>query len=98
MNNRFIRDAFASLGTAVLAILLSISIVLRSPRLGLIAFLPNVLPLLTTLAYLHLVGFSMNAGNVIVFAADDFDSLGDNGWTMPSWRRSLPARSPTWCR
>ena len=45
-----------------------IGVVLRSPRLGLISIAPNVAPLVITLGYLELRGYSLNMGNVIVFA------------------------------
>ena len=65
---RFIRDLlFSLLGVSAL-IFVVIGLVLRSPRLGLLSILPNVAPLVVTLGYLGLRGYTINMSNVIVFA------------------------------
>ncbi|MDC0936349.1 MMPL family transporter [Pirellulales bacterium] len=66
--NRFISDLLYSLFGVSLLIFVVIGGVLRSPRLGLISIAPNVAPLVITLGYLQLRGYSLNMGNVIVFA------------------------------
>lgn len=62
-----IRDLFYSLLTASLVIFALIGLEFRSLRVGIIAALPNLTPLLITLGYMGLRGFEMNVGNVIVF-------------------------------
>jgi hypothetical protein len=66
--DRFIRDTFYSLGAAALFIFIMIGLLFRSPRLGLVAALPNMTPLAITLGYMGLRGYEMNAANVIVFS------------------------------
>jgi predicted RND superfamily exporter protein len=63
----FIRDLFGSLLLASGLIFVLMSVLLRSPRAGLVAALPNLTPLVLTLGYMGLRGFEMNAGNAIVF-------------------------------
>lgn len=65
---RFIRDLLLSLLGVSALIFLVIGLVLRSPRLGLLSILPNVAPLVVTLGYLSLRGYTINMSNVIVFA------------------------------
>ncbi len=62
-----IRDLFFSLLTASLVIFGLIALEFRSLRVGLIAALPNLTPLLITLGYMGLRGYDMNVANVIVF-------------------------------
>jgi predicted RND superfamily exporter protein len=62
-----IRDLFYSLLTASLVIFTLIGIEFRSLRAGLIAALPNLMPLVLTLGYMGLRGYDMNVANVIVF-------------------------------
>ena len=66
--DRFIRDLFTSLFCAAIVIFGVISVLFRSPRIGLIAVLPNLVPLVFTFGYIGLQGYELNAGNVIVFA------------------------------
>lgn len=73
----FVHDLLVSLITASAIIFALIGILFRSFRIGLISALPNLLPLVITLAWMKLRGFELTAGNVIVFsisvgiAADD---------------------------
>ncbi|QDS99401.1 efflux RND transporter permease subunit [Adhaeretor mobilis] len=65
---QFIRDLlFSLLGVSGL-IFIVIGLVLRSPRLGLISILPNIAPLVVTLGYLGIRGYTISMSNVIVFA------------------------------
>ncbi len=63
-----IQDLFYSLLTASIVIFMLIGIEFRSPRMGLIAAIPNLTPLAVTLGYMGLRGYDMNVTNVIVFA------------------------------
>ena len=63
----FIRDLFFSLATASLVIFFVLVVVFRSLRIGLISVLPNVLPLVLTLATMPLWGYQLNTGTAIVF-------------------------------
>ncbi len=64
----FVRDLFVSLVAASGIIFLLIGIAFRSLRLGIISALPNLMPLITTVAWMKLRGFELTAGNVIVFS------------------------------
>jgi len=64
----FVRDLFFSLLAASMVIFAAIAVLFRSLRVGLIASLPNLTPLVITLGYMGLRGYEMNAANVIVFA------------------------------
>jgi len=63
----FVRDLFYSLVAASGVIFLLITVLFRSLRIGLISAVPNMLPLITTLGYMHWRGYELTAGNVIVF-------------------------------
>lgn len=62
-----VRDLFNSLLAASAVIFLIISLLFRSPRLGLVAAIPNLTPLAVTLGYMGLRGFDMNCSNGVVF-------------------------------
>jgi len=64
----FVRDMLLSLLGASIVIFAVIALLFRSIRLGAIAILPNLTPLVVTLGYMAIRGYEMNAGNVIVFA------------------------------
>ncbi len=64
----FVRDLFSSLVAASGVIFLLITLLFRSLRIGLIAAVPNMFPLVMTLGYLHIRGYELTAGNVLVFA------------------------------
>lgn len=64
----FVRDLFYSLLAATFVIFVLITLLFRSLRIGLIAAVPNLFPLVITLGYLHLRGYELTAGNTVVFA------------------------------
>lgn len=64
----FVRDLFLSLVTASVVIFLLISLLFRSIRTGLISAIPNLFPLIMTVAWMKWNGYELTAGNVIVFA------------------------------
>jgi uncharacterized protein len=64
----FVRDLITSLLGASLVIFFVIGLLFRSLRIGLIAILPNITPLVLTWGYIGMRGYEMNAGNVVVFA------------------------------
>ena len=66
--DRFVRDMVTSLLGAALVIFVVIGLLFRSLRIGLIAVLPNITPLVITWGYIGMRGYQMNAANVIVFA------------------------------
>ncbi|MCP3960469.1 MAG: MMPL family transporter [bacterium] len=63
----FIRDLILSLLTAGGVIFLVLVLVFRSPRMGLLSFLPTVLPLALTLGLMPLYGYELNTSTVVVF-------------------------------
>ena len=60
-------DLASSLGSALIIILLVIGVAYRSVRLGLIAIVPNVLPLIVTAAFLIWTGYALNIAAVCAF-------------------------------
>jgi predicted RND superfamily exporter protein len=64
----FVRDLFVSLLSASGIIFAMIALLFRSLKTGLLATMPNLMPLVLTLAWMKVRGFELNAGNVIVFA------------------------------
>lgn len=63
----FIRDLIFSLLAAGLVIFLVLVVVFRSLRLGLLSFLPTVLPLAVTLGLIPVYGYQLNTSTVVVF-------------------------------
>ncbi len=63
----FVRDMVYALIGASVVIFVIIGLLFRSVRLGLVAVLPNLTPLVITWGYMGLRGYVMNASNVIVF-------------------------------
>jgi hydrophobe/amphiphile efflux-3 (HAE3) family protein len=64
----FVRDMLSSLVGAAVIICGLIALFFRSLRLGLIAVIPNITPLVLMLGYLAWRGYDLNVANVIVFA------------------------------
>ncbi len=64
----FVSDLFRSLLAASLIIFVVIALLFCSARVGLIAAVPNLTPLIATVGYMGLRGYDMTGGNVIVFA------------------------------
>jgi len=62
------QDFLSSLFLAVIVIFALMTTLFRSLRLGLLSVPPNLLPLMTTLAYLYIRGISLNPGTVIIFS------------------------------
>ena len=65
--NFFIRDLIFSLLAAGGVIFLVLVVVFRSLRLGLLSFLPTVLPLVWTLGLVPVYGYQLNTSTVVVF-------------------------------
>ena len=63
-----VRDLFRSLLAASVIIFGIIATLFRSVRVGLIAAVPNLTPLVLTLGYMAIRGYDLNVGNAIVFA------------------------------
>jgi predicted RND superfamily exporter protein len=66
--NNMVRDLMRSMAWAfgLVAVLMAFS--LRSVRLGLVAFLPNIIPLLATLGFMGLTGIALRVGTMVVFS------------------------------
>ncbi len=63
----FIRDLILSLLTAGGVIFVVLVVVFRSLRMGLLSFLPTVLPLALTLGMMPFYGYQLNTSTVVVF-------------------------------
>jgi predicted RND superfamily exporter protein len=61
-------DLFGSLALSAIVIFLTIGLLFRSPRLGVLAIPPNVIPQIGTVAWMVLRGIPLNAGTAIVFS------------------------------
>ena len=64
----FIREMLRSLLGAAGVVLLLIVVLFRSVRMGLLAALPNITPLVLTVGYMALRGYELNRASAIVFA------------------------------
>ena len=64
----FIRDLFYSLLLAIVIIFGMMSVVFRSPKIGLISMLPNTIPLIMTFGYMGWQGINLNTTTIIIFA------------------------------
>lgn len=62
----FVHDILRTLLLGAFVILAVIALAFRSIRLGLIAMIPNLTPLVLTLGYMALRGFDLNAGSALV--------------------------------
>ncbi len=63
-----VEDLFGSLGLSALVIFVTIGLLFRSARLGLLAIPPNVIPQVGTVAWMVLRGIPLDAGTAIVFS------------------------------
>jgi predicted RND superfamily exporter protein len=63
----FVWDLLYSLITAFAVIFVVLMLVFRSPLVGLLALLPNLLPLAITLAAVPLFGYGLNTTTAVVF-------------------------------
>ncbi|HEY8430097.1 MAG TPA: MMPL family transporter [Sandaracinaceae bacterium] len=63
-----VEDLFGSLSLSALVIFVTIGLLFRSPRLGVLAIPPNVIPQIGTVAWMVLRGIPLNAGTAIVFS------------------------------
>ena len=97
----FVRDLFQSLVAATGVIFLLITLLFRSLRIGLVSAVPNIFPLVMTLGYMHLRGYELTAGNVIVFAISLGIAVDDTIHFLAQYRNerktaeSLPAIQAT---
>jgi predicted RND superfamily exporter protein len=66
--NNIIRDMLTSLFTAFVIISVTISILYRSLKLGLISMVPNVIPLIFTLGFMGFFGIHLRTATVIIFS------------------------------
>ncbi len=66
--NQMITDLAKSLGLATIVIFITMTVVFRSWKLGLISLLPNAFPLATTAAFLVISGRPLELTSVIVFS------------------------------
>lgn len=65
--DKLIGDLMSSVGLVFGIILIVLSLLLRNIAHTLLAFVPNVLPLLTTLAFLQLAGRDLQVSNIVSF-------------------------------
>ena len=66
--NKLIRDMMVSFFLAFGVIFLSVAILFRSVRVGLVAMLPNIVPLVATLGFMGAAGITLRTSTVIIFA------------------------------
>jgi len=63
-----IRDMLVSIFTAFGIICVTVSILYRSVRVGLISMVPNVIPLVVTMGFMGWMGMTLRTSTVIIFA------------------------------
>jgi len=66
--SKLIRDMMVSFFLAFVVIFLSVAILFRSVRVGLVAMLPNIVPLVATLGFMGAAGITLRTSTVIIFA------------------------------
>jgi predicted RND superfamily exporter protein len=66
--DRMVVDLAKSIALAFGFVFVAMLFSLRSWRLGLLSIIPNVLPLLATLAFMGLVGIPLRVGTIVVFS------------------------------
>jgi len=66
--SKIIRDMLVSFFLAFVVIFISMSILFRSVRVGLVAMLPNIVPLVATLGFMGAAGITLRTSTVIIFA------------------------------
>lgn len=65
---KLVADMLNSLGTAFVVICVLMMVLLRSFRVGLIAMIPNVLPLLVTLGFMGWTGIPIRTSTALIFS------------------------------
>jgi len=63
-----IRDMLVSIFTAFAAIFITVSILYRSIKVGLVSMVPNVIPLVFTMGFMGFWGMTLRTSTVIIFA------------------------------
>ncbi len=63
-----VTDILRSLGIAIIIIFVVLTILFRSPRLGLLSIPPNVIPLLGAMAWMVLRGMPLNIATGVIFS------------------------------
>ncbi len=75
-------------GTSVV-ILMLIGLLFRSVRMGLIAVIPNVVPLAVTWGYIGLMGYDMNISNIIIFSIGLGMAVDDSVHALARFRQEI---------
>ena len=89
-----LRSFGPSLALALVGIAALMTWMFRSPRLGLLALLPNLLPLLVIAGALRLGGFDLKPSSVLVFSIAFGIAVDDTVHLLAAYRRARPtARS-----
>jgi predicted RND superfamily exporter protein len=86
----FAAGLFRQLGLASLAIAVLLSVALRSPALGVLALVPNLLPILLVYGLLGLVGIPLNVATVTTGAAALGNAVDDTVQYLDRYRRLRP--------
>jgi predicted RND superfamily exporter protein len=89
--NQMITDLAKSVGLATVIIFLTMTLVFRSWKLGLISILPNAFPLVTTAAWLVLTGRPLELTSVIVFSICLGIAVDDTIHVINRFQRELAA-------
>jgi len=66
--NNVIRDMLTSIFSAFLIIFVSVALLYRSFKVGLLSMLPNVIPLVFTMGFIGLMGLNLRTSTVVTFA------------------------------
>ena len=89
--NQMITDLAKSVGLATIVIFITMTIVFRSWKLGLISLLPNAFPLITTAAFLVITNRPLELTSVIVFSICLGIAVDDTIHVINRFQRELSA-------
>jgi len=89
MEHLLVRSQLLSVSIAFLAVLLMLALLIRSLALGLVAMLPNLLPVAVGLGLMPVLGISLNPGTVMVAAVALGIVVDDTAHLLVAMRRHL---------
>lgn len=89
MQNYVVRSQVLSLSVAIIAISLLMFVIMRSVSLGLLAMIPNLLPIIAGLSAMTIFGVDLNPGTVMITAVALGIVVDDTVHFMTAVRREL---------
>ncbi len=84
-----VQDTFTSLATAFVLICVLMILLFRSVRVGVLAMIPNLLPLLVTLGFMGFAGITIRTSMVLIFALSLGVAVDDTIHIFARYRQEL---------